>query len=339
MTDLALPAVRTLDLASDAAKARVRARYRAEARFKFYGLAAIGLTAVFLVVVLADIVVRGLPAFWQHRLLLDVTVDRGRDRPAGNARSGRHPRRRLPGAGAQRVAGAISRGRATAPAAGCSTASCRPAPPIALRERVVADPSLIGQTVKVPVLISDDADLYYKGIGTRIERRPGRGIADPERHHRRDHAARARPTISRPTSPPIKQALVGAGARPAQGSGPLAPGRPPPRGAQGRARTRACARHRRPTSIQADLTTLSGEIEILSQKVKELDDAGGGAAGALRRRRRSRSRSTTSSRACWSRSMAGLSRSPQLGNAQGRPAPCCCRCNRPRTPVPAPGRS
>ena len=61
MTDLALPAVRTLDLASDAAKARVRARYRAEARFKFYGLAAIGLTAVFLVVVLTDIVVRGHP--------------------------------------------------------------------------------------------------------------------------------------------------------------------------------------------------------------------------------------------------------------------------------------
>jgi phosphate transport system permease protein len=82
MTDLALPSVRTLDLASDAAKARVRARYRAEARFKFYGLAAIGLTAIFLVVVLTDIVARGLPAFWQHKLLLDVTVDRTEiDRP------------------------------------------------------------------------------------------------------------------------------------------------------------------------------------------------------------------------------------------------------------------
>ena len=45
-----------------------------------------------------------------------------------------------------------------------------------LRERVVADPALVGQTLKVPVMLSDDADLYYKGTGTRIERRPGRGV-------------------------------------------------------------------------------------------------------------------------------------------------------------------
>ena len=63
-----------------------------------------------------------------------------------------------------------------------STASCRPAPPTSLRERVVADPALIGQTVKVPVLLSDDADLYYKGIGTRDRsaRRPRH--RDAERH-------------------------------------------------------------------------------------------------------------------------------------------------------------
>src|SRR5262245_41560795 len=84
MTDFALPAVRSLDLASDAAKARVRARYRAEARFRFYGLAAIGLTAVFLVVVLADIVARGLPAFWQHQLVLEVPVDKAEIDPQGS---------------------------------------------------------------------------------------------------------------------------------------------------------------------------------------------------------------------------------------------------------------
>ena len=83
MTDFALPGVRTLDLTSDVAKARVRARYRAEARFKFYGLAAIGLTALFLVVVLSDIVVRGYPAFWQNRLVLDVPVDRAEVDPQG----------------------------------------------------------------------------------------------------------------------------------------------------------------------------------------------------------------------------------------------------------------
>ena len=48
-----------------------------------------------------------------------------------------------------------------------------------LRNRVVADPALVGQTVNVSVLLSADADLYYKGIGTRIERQPGRGILTP----------------------------------------------------------------------------------------------------------------------------------------------------------------
>jgi phosphate transport system permease protein len=49
----------------------------------------------------------------------------------------------------------------------------------ALRERVLADPALIGQTVRVPVLVSADADLYFKGIGTDVERRAGRGTAAP----------------------------------------------------------------------------------------------------------------------------------------------------------------
>jgi phosphate transport system permease protein len=75
MTDAVLPQLRTLDFTTDAAQSRVRARYRAEARFKLYGLVAIGLTGLFLVIVLSDILIRGVPAFLQHRLLLDVSVD------------------------------------------------------------------------------------------------------------------------------------------------------------------------------------------------------------------------------------------------------------------------
>ena len=54
-------------LATDAARARDHARAIApRARFQFYGLAAIGVTALFLVVVLTDIVIKGYPAFTQH---------------------------------------------------------------------------------------------------------------------------------------------------------------------------------------------------------------------------------------------------------------------------------
>ena len=87
MTDFALPGVRTLDLTSDAARARVRARYRAEARFKFYGLAAIGLTALFLLVVLTDIVVKGLSGLFAAPTGARRDGRPRRDRPAGNARS------------------------------------------------------------------------------------------------------------------------------------------------------------------------------------------------------------------------------------------------------------
>ena len=78
MTDIAasspLTLGRRLDLTSDEAIARVRSRYRAEARFRTYGLIALVFTTIFLVVLIADIVRKGLPAFTQYSLLLDVAV-------------------------------------------------------------------------------------------------------------------------------------------------------------------------------------------------------------------------------------------------------------------------
>jgi phosphate transport system permease protein len=179
MTDLALPGIRRVDTTSDVARARVRRRYRAETRFKAYGLIAIGLTAMFLVAVLADILVKGYPAFTQHRLVIDVKVDQSQVDPqatndpsvirAGDfaalirdAMRGIFPEVK-DRAGRRLLDALVSTG----------------APDI-LRERVVADPKLIGQTVRVPVLLSDDADLYYKGIGTEIVRHVAtRGTAAP----------------------------------------------------------------------------------------------------------------------------------------------------------------
>lgn len=178
MTDVALPAFRTHDIASDAARARVKARYRAERRFQFYGIAAIGVTAVFLAVVLTDILVKGIPAFTQYRLIMDVTVDKAEIDPQGTndpvtLRGGDYQllvrnalRAQFPDvtARAQRrlLDGMLSSGAGDV-----------------LRERVVADPALVGQTVKVPVLLSDDVDLYLKGLGTRIETRNGTGTITP----------------------------------------------------------------------------------------------------------------------------------------------------------------
>ena len=269
MTDMVLPGVRTLDLASDAAKARIRARYRAEARFKFYGLAAIGLTAAFLLVVLTDIVVRGYPAFWQHWLMLDVTVDRAEVDPQGTRdpaviRAGDFQalvrnalRAQFPDAkdraGRRLLDGILSSGASDA-----------------LRERVVADPSLVGQTVKVPVLISANADLYYKGIGTRIERRPGRGILTPSGTTDEIVLLSSSNDFASDVTV-VKQALsVQARSLRKEADGLRQIIR------RLEARTaeleRGLAMAPASTSLQSDLANLTGEIEILSQKVKELDE-------------------------------------------------------------------
>src|SRR5262245_54790716 len=55
--------------------ALVAKRYRAERRFKFYGIAAIAVTAIFLVLLFADILAKGLPAFMENRITLPIKVD------------------------------------------------------------------------------------------------------------------------------------------------------------------------------------------------------------------------------------------------------------------------
>lgn len=168
--------MRTLDLESEAARARVRARYRAEARFKAYGLIAIALTALFLVIVLSDVLIKGLPAFTQHYLEMTVKVDPAEIDPQGTrdptviasgdfqALVRNQMRAAFPEvrdrAGRRQLDGILSTGAADR-----------------LRDLVVADPGLVGQSVKFSALLTDDADLYYKGTGTSIRRRGGLGTA------------------------------------------------------------------------------------------------------------------------------------------------------------------
>ncbi len=179
MTDIAASsvdsAVRRPPSMRDAGAARVRRRYRAEARFKAYGIAALVVTAVFLVVLLADILAKGLPAFTQHSLTLSVPVpaEEFGDKSVSAIRGADYfpvTREALKAA----IPGIESRSGERTLTRLLSTGA-----PDVLRDRLVANPSLIGSTVKVPLLLSDDADLYYKGTGTAIESRAGRGTATP----------------------------------------------------------------------------------------------------------------------------------------------------------------
>jgi phosphate transport system permease protein len=139
--------------------ARIRKRYRAEARFRWYGLAAIGFACAFLVILLSDIIIKGLPAFTANTVQLELSLDESKiDRDNivhGNYNSivnsalrdkfpsvtSRSERRLLPGL--------LSLGAADE-----------------VREAVTANPSLIGTTQTFDLKLSDDADLFFQGKTT-----------------------------------------------------------------------------------------------------------------------------------------------------------------------------
>ena len=171
MTDTAIATAPRRFGDNDALVAR---RYRAERRFKFYGIAAIAVTAVFLVLLFADILAKGLPAFTENRITLPVKVDQAAIDP-GNSRDPKVIRtgdfdapireafRALfpdvtSRADRKKLMGLLSSGAADD-----------------FRSKVMSNPSLIGQDAKVPVLLSDDADQYLKGRQTGVEKYPGQG--------------------------------------------------------------------------------------------------------------------------------------------------------------------
>ena len=157
-------------------RSRLAARYRAEFRFRLYGMIAIAVTALFLLIVLGDILWKGIPAFTQSQLrlavpivLTDVDPAKLKDPEALRAADyhalvrdvirGYFPEvtDRI---GRRRLDGLLSSGGSDI-----------------LRSQVAVDPSLVGTTVTVPVLLSADADLYFKGIGTAVERVATKGTA------------------------------------------------------------------------------------------------------------------------------------------------------------------
>ena len=146
----------------------VARRYAAERRFKFYGAAALGLTALFLLFLLTDVVIKGFPAFFEHRVMIEMTVEPDKV-AAANPVAGDYDglvkeafRALYPNVKSRSdrkvLSGLLSQG------AGDD-----------LRAMVMANPARIGQRLRVPALLSDDADLYFKGQQTGVTKAPGTG--------------------------------------------------------------------------------------------------------------------------------------------------------------------
>jgi phosphate transport system permease protein len=175
LTSVASPPVaaataRRTDFTSAEATARVRRRRRAEARFRFYGVAAVVIAALFLIVLVLDIVIKAMPALTESRLKLPVTISAEAVEP-GSIASGDYDKVVHDGIAAI-LPGVTSRAERKALDSVMSSGSAD-----RLRRMVVADPTLIGKTIAAPVLLGSDADLYLKGLVTKTHGGPGNGIA------------------------------------------------------------------------------------------------------------------------------------------------------------------
>ena len=142
--------------------ARLKKRYASEQRFRFYGVTALVLTTAFLAYLLVDIVRKGWPAFFEHTATINVMIDPAKIDASDPGKSNFDElvkttwRAQFPDltsrADKKAVGSLLSQSAADD-----------------LRAMVIADPALIGKTVSTKVLLSDDADLYLKGISSDLD--------------------------------------------------------------------------------------------------------------------------------------------------------------------------
>ena len=141
----------------DAAKARLKKRYAAELRFKWLGAGAVGLAALFLILLLSTIVTEAIPALRINYLTLPLDLSAAKVDPAKldtvdyGAIINESLQAKFPDATSRQdrrlMRGLVSTGAATL-----------------LRQDIAKNPSMLGTTVDYSVPVDDFADLYLKGL-------------------------------------------------------------------------------------------------------------------------------------------------------------------------------
>ena len=164
MTDISMErlAVATPPARRDIGLAR---RYRAERRFRLYGLAAISVGIIFLAIMLVSIVGKGYTAFWQTEVTLPVKFDEKVIDPSNKRASdpnvliaANYPvlaRNAL----ATKLGISLDDKPGLAKLKGFLSEGVR----TQLRDIVIADPGVIGKTVDVDMLVSANIDSAFKG--------------------------------------------------------------------------------------------------------------------------------------------------------------------------------
>jgi phosphate transport system permease protein len=141
---------------------RLRKRYAAERRFRYYGMAAIVFGLFFLAWLFVTLIAQGVGAFRQTQLKLTVELDAGElgftGTPDREALMKGEYQAVLRGALRKALAVGSDRGERRDAYALVSNGA-----DLELRDRVLADPALIGKTIDIWVTASADVDTLLKG--------------------------------------------------------------------------------------------------------------------------------------------------------------------------------
>jgi phosphate transport system permease protein len=171
MTDASLPSGAAADRpvkSLHAIDGRTRRRNAAETRFKLYGIVAIAISLAMLAIMLFTIFSDGVSAFRQASMTFPVTLDEAVLDKTGNRNRDEMAKVTTIGYGnllkAELARYLEAEGLAVdgLDAAGVGDMISRDAP-AQVRNRVLADPDLIGETIEITVLASGRIDGYMKG--------------------------------------------------------------------------------------------------------------------------------------------------------------------------------
>ena len=165
--------------ASDAVRKGLKKRYAAEARFKAYGIGAIGIALSAVIVLFYTIISSGLPAFTETTITLNVEMNEQVIDPTGT----RDPQT-LNTANYRKVVFdsllsqfpdvTTRRDRRDLTAMLSSGASFK------VQKLVTGDPSLIGQVVTIDLPVAADFDLYKKGVITKATDEVDRKVSNKQ---------------------------------------------------------------------------------------------------------------------------------------------------------------
>ncbi|RFC67872.1 MULTISPECIES: phosphate ABC transporter permease PstA [Mesorhizobium] len=143
----------------------LKKRYAAEARFRMYGIAAITFGLVFLAIMLGTIISKGHTAFWQTTVTLPVTFDPTLIDPQNKRESDPSVliKANYDKLAQQALISKLGIDAKSKPEVAKLKGFLSDSARIQLRDMLVANPALMGQTVTVPILASANIDSAFKG--------------------------------------------------------------------------------------------------------------------------------------------------------------------------------